>query len=268
MYSTIVMVMHVERGRHSFWMIQAFPKPKHDWAQRNETTPIFSPRCYGISFVLPGPSGFDSLIILLYSKTLMMVKGGEGWWRMVKDGEGWWRVLTLKHAMALWSPETLLGSSGYQLCHRCCHPGCGWIPPAHKNPLWRKLTQSSCMNEPAECYQVEYLPKWSGLNTFHWMPGLSHLLHPRNGSTVPALAWSTTDFAWMLKGYKRTPRLLRASIILLRIEKKWFAREEQFLHAVKNTMVFFAMSCCCFHVKCNVFLWCPGTDRLDFPVQV
>jgi hypothetical protein len=79
MYSTIVMVMHVERGRHSFWMIQAFPKPKHDWAQRNETTPIFSPRCYGISFVLPGPSGFDSLIILLYSKTLMMVKGGEGW---------------------------------------------------------------------------------------------------------------------------------------------------------------------------------------------
>ena len=95
MYSTIVMVMHVERGRHSFWMIQAFPKPKHDWAQRNETTPIFSPRCYGISFVLPGPSGFDSLIILLYSKTLMMVKGGEGW-RMVKDGEGWWRVLTLK----------------------------------------------------------------------------------------------------------------------------------------------------------------------------
>ena len=84
MFSTIVMVMHIERGRHSFWMIQAFPKPKHDWAQRNETTPIFSPHCYGISFVLPGPSGFDSLIILLYSKTLMMVKDGEGWWRMVK----------------------------------------------------------------------------------------------------------------------------------------------------------------------------------------
>lgn len=230
MFSTIVMVMHIERGRHSFWMIQAFPKPKHDWAQRNETTPIFSPHCYGISFVLPGPSGFDSLIILLYS-------------------------------MALWSPETLLGSAGYQLCHRCCHPGCGWIPPAHKNLLW------ACRVLPSRVSTKMIRTEHISLDAWFEPPA-----SPKDLLYRPCACLIDHGLCVDVEGVQAHPSPASS---LDHIATDWKNNE---LHAKNNsctplnTLWFslpcLAVSCCCFHVKCKVFVWCPGTDRLDFPVQV